>query len=239
MPSTLCVCLVECLIRLFRICRAWWRTPLIPALGRQRQEDFWVRGQPGLQSEFQDSQGYTEKPCLENQKKDFSGSECSICILYPLKHTVFYIKVGQNFVFKELLWGKTEGMEEEKAELHCVRDVCINKIIIIIIIIKSVKTTWQKLKLLQGQHFLKSEYVLQARSWSQKLYFTHQLCHFELANCAECEAELWPLTVGHGSPYIRSKNPTESPLCELACLTWRGYAPSCRSKLCALLKCYR
>ena len=39
--------------------------PLIPALGRQRQADFWVRGQPGLQSEFQDSQGYREKPCLE------------------------------------------------------------------------------------------------------------------------------------------------------------------------------
>jgi hypothetical protein len=28
-----------------------------------------VRGQPGLQSEFQDSQGYTEKPCLEKTKK--------------------------------------------------------------------------------------------------------------------------------------------------------------------------
>jgi hypothetical protein len=27
--------------------------------------DFWVPGQPGLQSEFQDSQGYTEKPCLK------------------------------------------------------------------------------------------------------------------------------------------------------------------------------
>jgi hypothetical protein len=26
-----------------------------------------IRGQPGLQSEFQDSQGYTEKPCLEKQ----------------------------------------------------------------------------------------------------------------------------------------------------------------------------
>jgi hypothetical protein len=26
------------------------------------------RGQPGLQSEFQDSQGYTEKPCLEKKK---------------------------------------------------------------------------------------------------------------------------------------------------------------------------
>jgi hypothetical protein len=37
-------------------------------LGRQRQADFWVWGQPGLQSEFQDSQGYTEKPCLEKNK---------------------------------------------------------------------------------------------------------------------------------------------------------------------------
>jgi hypothetical protein len=45
----------------------WWHTPLIPALGRQRQTDFWVRGQPGLQSELQDSQGYTEKPCLEKK----------------------------------------------------------------------------------------------------------------------------------------------------------------------------
>jgi hypothetical protein len=35
---------------------------------RQRQEVFWVRGQPGLQSEFQDSQGYTEKPCLNKTK---------------------------------------------------------------------------------------------------------------------------------------------------------------------------
>jgi hypothetical protein len=48
---------------------AWWHTPLIPALWRQRQVDFWVRGQPGLQNEVQDSQGYTEKPCLEKQNK--------------------------------------------------------------------------------------------------------------------------------------------------------------------------
>jgi hypothetical protein len=45
----------------------WWCTPLIPALRRQRQADFWVRGQLGLQSEFQDSQDYTEKPCLEKR----------------------------------------------------------------------------------------------------------------------------------------------------------------------------
>jgi hypothetical protein len=37
--------------------------PLILALGRQ--VDFWVQGQPGLQSEFQDIQSYTEKPCLK------------------------------------------------------------------------------------------------------------------------------------------------------------------------------
>jgi hypothetical protein len=58
-----------CLVKKWNRARRWWRTPLIPALGRQRQADFWVRGQPGLQSEFQDSQDYTEKPCLEKPKK--------------------------------------------------------------------------------------------------------------------------------------------------------------------------
>jgi hypothetical protein len=47
--------------------------PLIPALGQPRQADFWVRSQPGLQSEFQDSQGYTEKPCLEKPKEKRIG----------------------------------------------------------------------------------------------------------------------------------------------------------------------
>jgi hypothetical protein len=36
---------------------------------KNRQVDFWVRGQPGLQSDFQDSQVYKEKPCLEKPKK--------------------------------------------------------------------------------------------------------------------------------------------------------------------------
>jgi hypothetical protein len=30
---------------------------------------FLSSSQPGLQNEFQDRQGYTEKPCLEKQKK--------------------------------------------------------------------------------------------------------------------------------------------------------------------------
>jgi hypothetical protein len=47
----------------------WWYMPLIPELGRQRQAGFLVRGQPDLQSEFQDSLSYAEKPCLENKTK--------------------------------------------------------------------------------------------------------------------------------------------------------------------------
>jgi hypothetical protein len=42
---------------------------LIPALRKQRQADLPVQGQPGLLCGFQDSQGYTEKPCLEKQTK--------------------------------------------------------------------------------------------------------------------------------------------------------------------------
>jgi hypothetical protein len=73
--------------------RAWWRTPLIPALGRQRQVDFWVRGQPGLQSEFQDSQGYTEKPCLEKpkkkkKKKKTIRKQLNACYAKMLKHCI-------------------------------------------------------------------------------------------------------------------------------------------------------
>ena len=32
--------------------------------------DLLVQGQPGLQNEFQDSQGYTVKPCLEKPKEE-------------------------------------------------------------------------------------------------------------------------------------------------------------------------
>jgi hypothetical protein len=40
----------------------------IPALGRQRQADFWVRGQPDLQSEFQDSQSTQRNPVSKKNK---------------------------------------------------------------------------------------------------------------------------------------------------------------------------
>jgi hypothetical protein len=51
------------------LARQWWLMLLILALGRQRQADFWVWGQPGLQSEFQDSQGYTEKLSQKTKNK--------------------------------------------------------------------------------------------------------------------------------------------------------------------------
>jgi hypothetical protein len=42
--------------------------PLIPALGRKNQADLRVPGQPGLESGFQGSQGYTETLYLEKTK---------------------------------------------------------------------------------------------------------------------------------------------------------------------------
>ena len=43
--------------------------PLIPALEAEAGR-FLIQGQPGLQSEFQDSQGYTEKPIFDKLKKN-------------------------------------------------------------------------------------------------------------------------------------------------------------------------
>lgn len=44
-----------------------WDTPLIPALGGQRQEDLWVQRQPSQQNKFQASQSYVERRCLKEQ----------------------------------------------------------------------------------------------------------------------------------------------------------------------------
>jgi hypothetical protein len=44
-------------------------------------------GQPGLQSELQDSQGYTEKPCLKKKKTKQKKKNMKFCLFrkYPLK----------------------------------------------------------------------------------------------------------------------------------------------------------
>ena len=45
----------------------WWLMALI--LERQRQEDLWIQDQLGIQSKFQKSQDYTEKPCPKKTKQ--------------------------------------------------------------------------------------------------------------------------------------------------------------------------
>jgi hypothetical protein len=50
---------------------------LIPALGRLLQSEL-VRGQPGLQCEFQDSQGYTKKHCIQKKKREERERETEI-----------------------------------------------------------------------------------------------------------------------------------------------------------------
>jgi hypothetical protein len=77
--------------------------PLIPALGRQKQADFWVRGQPGLQNEFQDSQGYTEKPCLKKKKKKVQCqmvlAQNLIWILLTLFHKIETVEILPHTFF--------------------------------------------------------------------------------------------------------------------------------------------
>jgi hypothetical protein len=37
--------------------------------GDRGKQIIWVQGPPGLQCEFQNTQGYIEKPCLKKKKK--------------------------------------------------------------------------------------------------------------------------------------------------------------------------
>ena len=80
--------------------RAWWCTLLILALGRQRQANFWVRGQPGLQSEFQDSQDYAEKPCLEKNKKQTNKKKTAYSFT-----TARWAMSFQVLALRVLAWG--------------------------------------------------------------------------------------------------------------------------------------
>jgi hypothetical protein len=100
--SSIAMSEVACVRVLQSLGRAWWRTPLIPALGRQRQADFWVRGQPGLQSELQDSQSYKEKPCLEKNKKKKKKEE--FCSLQKRQSVQLVFLFEFEHAFRGLVW---------------------------------------------------------------------------------------------------------------------------------------
>lgn len=57
---------------------------------KQRQADLSVSvssGQPGLQNEFQDSQGYTEKPWRENKNKKEQQFHCATILKHLNGHS--------------------------------------------------------------------------------------------------------------------------------------------------------
>jgi hypothetical protein len=60
--------------------RKWYCKPLIPALGRQRKTDLCEFEASLAYNEFQDSQRYTEKPCLEKQNKSKPTSVYMNCV---------------------------------------------------------------------------------------------------------------------------------------------------------------
>jgi hypothetical protein len=82
--------------------------PLIPALGRKRQAEYWVWGQPGLQSEFQDSQGYTEKPCLKKQNKTKTKKQKRRLPSDSKQKKIFFqsTNLKEREIYKVQLWNR-------------------------------------------------------------------------------------------------------------------------------------
>lgn len=59
---------------------------------RQRQAYLYIQGQPALQSEFQDSQDYAEKPCLAKQKQTKKSHKNTITKSYHLMQIKLQVK---------------------------------------------------------------------------------------------------------------------------------------------------
>ena len=76
---------------------------------RQRQVNFWVRGQPGLQSKFQDGQGYTEKPCLKKKKEKGKSMRLGVHLL---------IKMSNNSVLIFLPLNETYSLDIVRSNMY-------------------------------------------------------------------------------------------------------------------------
>jgi hypothetical protein len=75
-------------------------------LRSQRQADAWVEGQPSLQHEFWDSQGYTEKSCLgkRRRKKEEEEEEKQDNIKKRMKNQCLDCKINEG-------WGYSSAVE--------------------------------------------------------------------------------------------------------------------------------
>lgn len=73
-----------------------WHLPLIAVLRRKQQGgSLWVWGQPDPQTKFQDSQGYTEKPCFKKTKNTWGAKVYFSLQFYRTLH--HWRQSGQQF----------------------------------------------------------------------------------------------------------------------------------------------
>jgi hypothetical protein len=59
----------------------WWRTPLIPALGRQRQADFWVWGQPVYKVSSRTARAIQRNPVSKNKQTNKTKQQQKLLVL--------------------------------------------------------------------------------------------------------------------------------------------------------------
>ena len=83
-------------------------TPLIAVAARQRQAILWVWDRPGIQSEFQDSQNYTETLFWGLKKKTKKTRNC------------------QKIIFKKVLKVHKQLTLGEKRHFYCTKLKCTN-----------------------------------------------------------------------------------------------------------------
>ena len=69
--------------------------------------DLWVWGKPGLQTEFHNSYGYKEKPCLEkpkrNKKVNKSHNQSAYTVKAPLMRAVLLWSTGTTVALRAML----------------------------------------------------------------------------------------------------------------------------------------